>query len=117
MYPAGTHRRARDHHHVAGVGITKREGAGGDRCPPGTDVGQVHLEVPSLATVRAWYVDGLDAWQSVPRRSFSPTATSTTTSGTTPGPTGRSQPAAAAWRGSNYSSTSRPRRFEGGSSR
>jgi catechol 2,3-dioxygenase len=33
--------------------------AGADRCPPGTDIGHVHLEVASLATARAWYVDGL----------------------------------------------------------
>ncbi|WP_256474664.1 VOC family protein [Haloplanus halophilus] len=37
-----------------------REAAGGaDRCPPGTDVGHVHLEVSSLDAARSFYADGL----------------------------------------------------------
>jgi catechol 2,3-dioxygenase len=39
---------------------TLREAAAGDdRCPPGTDVGHVHLEVPSLSAARSFYVDRL----------------------------------------------------------
>ncbi|GAB6861855.1 VOC family protein [Haloplanus litoreus] len=46
--------------------------AGTDRCPPGTDIGHVHLEVSSLAAARAWYVDGLglDIRQSMPAALF-----------------------------------------------
>ncbi|MFB6103062.1 MAG: VOC family protein [Haloplanus sp.] len=33
--------------------------AGDDRCPSGTTVGHVHLEVSSLSAARAFYVDGL----------------------------------------------------------
>jgi len=50
-----------------------REAAtGADRCPPGTEIGHVHLEVSSLAAARTWYVDGLglDVRQSMPAALF-----------------------------------------------
>jgi len=45
---------------------------GSDRCPSGTDVGHVHLEVSSLSAARSFYVDrlGLGVRQSTPSALF-----------------------------------------------
>lgn len=46
--------------------------AGDDRAPPGTDVGHVHLEVSSLDSFRAFYVDtlGFEEQTTMPAASF-----------------------------------------------
>jgi len=41
------------------VAAVRATADGRDDCPPGTDVGHVHLEVTSLAAARDFYVDGL----------------------------------------------------------
>ena len=63
--PDGTPRMATEPLDVEGVAAAASAGDGAgdaapvDRVPAGTDVGHVHLEVTSLATFEAVYVDGL----------------------------------------------------------